>query len=69
MVLFVSWLIKQISMGITVILGGRVQRMVRREEEGREENQALFCARAKLSLWEFQTEHSVPPALDLCHSH
>lgn len=50
MELFTSWLVKQISMGIIVILGGLVQRMVRGEEEGRKDNQALNCARAH--LWE-----------------
>lgn len=68
MELFVSWLIKQISMGITVILGGEF----REWSEGKKgEKKIKPCSVQELSSvsGKDQPEESVPPALDLCHSH
>lgn len=50
---FVTWLIKQISMGIMVILGERWE-WLEGKKRGDEDNRApwaLHCTRAKLRLW------------------
>lgn len=47
---FFKWLIKQISMGIIVILG-EVRMDGGKEEGSYQAHWALHCSRAKFSLW------------------
>lgn len=72
MELFVSWLVKQISMGIIVILGGEF----REWSEGKKRGEKTISHPGPSTVQElssvsgkYQTEDSVPPALDMCHSH